>query len=179
MSRDERDRPTSMRSAAESMSLTEQQPHRRRLVDLIRRIAVDGFGAEEVQRAAYPGATFTVGALADGLGGIRAAAIAQSVVRSHLYEYAVQARGAGSTWRDIAEALGIGEDHGVPAELAYELIVEGRAVPRTRGLWRPAAHWTCGSCGKSINDGGPYDGAPVNNETGHDEACPRLAEEPW
>ncbi|MCF7550908.1 hypothetical protein [Pseudonocardia sp. WMMC193] len=161
------------------MSLAEQQPHRRRLVDLIRRIAVDGFGAEEVQRVAYPGATFTVAALADGLSGLRAAAIAQSVARSQLYEYAAQARGAGSTWRGIAEALGIGEDHGVPAELAYELIVEGRAVPRTRGLWRPAARWTCTSCERSISDTGPYDGAPVNNEAGHEEACPRLAEEPW
>jgi hypothetical protein len=108
MSRDERYRPTSMRSAAEPMSPTEQQPHRRRLVDLIRRIAVDGFGAEEVQRVAYPGATFTVAAVADGLSGLRAAAIAQSVARSQLYEYAAQARGAGRTWRDIAEALGLG-----------------------------------------------------------------------
>jgi len=101
------------------------------------------------------------------------------VARSQLYEFAVQARGAGSTWQDIAAALDIGEDHGVPAELAYELIVEGRALPRTRGLWHPIARWTCGSCGRSISDSGPYAGSPANSENGHDEDCTRLDEEPW
>lgn len=87
MPRNERDRPATMRSAADPMTIPDQ-PHRRRLVDLIRRIAVDGFGGDEVERAAYPGATFTVRALEDGLSGIRAAAIAQSVARAQLYEYA-------------------------------------------------------------------------------------------
>lgn len=178
MPRNERDRPAPMRSAADPMGFPDQ-PHRRRLVDLIRRIAVDGFGGEEIERAAYPGATFTVRALEDGLSGLRAAAIGQSVARSQLYEYAAQARGAGRTWRDIAEALGIKNDHGVPAELAYELIVEGQAVPRTRGLWRPAARWTCGSCGRSVSDSGPYNGSPANDESGHSDTCPRIAEESW
>ncbi|WP_344419860.1 hypothetical protein [Pseudonocardia ailaonensis] len=116
----------------------------------------------------------SVARLEDGLAGVRASALAASVARAELYDYATGARATGSTWADIAEALGVDDEHGVPAELAYELIVEGRAVPRRRSLWQPTARWTCGSCGESVVDHGPYDGCAVNNESGHEDHCPRI-----
>jgi hypothetical protein len=175
MSRDERYRATPVRSEAKPMSDCDKtRVHRRGLADSIQRIACEVFDATVVEREAYPGASFSIRGLADGLDGIRAAALAQSIVRAQLYDYAAQARAAGRTWRDVADALGISDEHGIPAELAYELVVEGRAVPRSRSLWRPTASWTCGSCRRSVIDCGPYDGAPANNESGHDESFPRL-----
>ncbi|OJG06123.1 hypothetical protein BG618_02848 [Pseudonocardia autotrophica] len=147
--------------------------HRGAIVDSIQRVAIELFGATIVERRPFPEASFAIQVVDDPLAGVRAAALALSVGRARLYDFACQARSVGRTWQDIADALGISDNHGIPAELAFELVVEG-STAHARAAWRPTAGWTCGDCGWTVADGGPYDAIVANNETGHDESCPRL-----
>ena len=73
--------------------------------------------------------------------------LARDVAVGQLRQYADAARGAGSSWEAIGEALGIDADEGEPVgELAFGLLIEGRPLPSSeRELWRePSARWTVG-----------------------------------
>ena len=91
--------------------------------------------------------------------------------------YAEQARGAGRSWDDVAEALGIeATEDGEPRdEQAYLLLIEGRPLPADEPSWfhRPTARWTCTSCGQRITDHGPFESHPDDVEHGHAEICTR------
>jgi hypothetical protein len=139
----------------------------------IRRIACDVFGATVVEVSAGPG-VLAARQLDDPLAGVRAAAFVQSVGRAELYNHTVQARAAGRSWHDIAAALGLGEDHGDPAQMAFEVVVEGQAVQRQRPIWRPTARWTCAGCRGRVVDSGPYEAYVSDNESGHTKDCDRL-----
>jgi hypothetical protein len=139
----------------------------------IRRIACDVFGATVVDVPAGRG-VLAVRQLDDPLAGVRAAAFVQSVARAELYNHTVQARAAGQSWHEIAAALGLGEDHGDPAQMAFEVVVEGHAVQRHRPIWRPTARWTCVNCRGRVVDSGPYEASVSDNESGHAKDCVRL-----
>lgn len=69
--------------------------HRRAIVDSIQRVATDLFGATIVERRPFPEASFAIRVVDDPLAGIRAAALALSVGRARLYDFAFQARSVG------------------------------------------------------------------------------------
>jgi hypothetical protein len=108
-------------------------------------VPIDGFAA------------ITRRALDDPLAGVRAAVLARNVAARQLRDYAEQARGAGRTWDEVAEALGIAadEDETPRDERAYLLLIEGRTGLGDRasaGFHRSSARWTYASCGERITD---------------------------
>jgi hypothetical protein len=124
-------------------------------------------GAETIRRVT----------LDDPLSGVRAAVLARDVALAELRKYAEEARGAGHSWGDVAEALGIEtSDGGDPRdEQAYRLVVEGSAHIRgekTRGR-RATARWICVTCGQRVTDHGPFGSHPDDVEIGHLGSCGR------
>jgi hypothetical protein len=129
-------------------------------------VPIDGFAA------------ITRRALDNPLAGVRAAVLARNVAARQLRDYAEQARGAGRTWDEVAEALGIAadEDETPRDERAYLLLVEGRTGLGDRasaGFHRSSARWTCASCGERITDWGPFGPNPDDMEQGHHQSCER------
>jgi hypothetical protein len=113
---------------------------------------------------------------ADYTAGIAAARMVADHANRLVNEYARKARGHGHSWRELAEALGIEpDDEGYtdPAVVAFELVAP---QPSMRFDPRRVA-WACASCGESITDRGPYEGHPVDNQSGHAANCARHLRE--
>ena len=110
---------------------------------------------------------------------MQAALLARNVAVAQMQAYAEQARGAGRSWDDLAEALGIEATEGdAPRdELAFLLLIEGRPLPGDETSWwvRRAARWTCRVCGQRITDHGPFESHPDDAEHGHADSCTRQA----
>jgi hypothetical protein len=108
--------------------------------------------------------------------GIEQARSVEMQARALVHNYARKARGEGVPWSDLAGPLGIvldpDEDYGVdPAARAFEEIA-GRPSQRFDPLH---VYWTCTACGAHVDDRGPYNGHPSDDEHGHAETCTRLA----
>jgi hypothetical protein len=133
-------------------------------------------GATITSEPAYPGSALTA-RYAEPLAGIRAAATVQCIVTGlaaqEVDSYIRRARSAGTGWLDIGKALGL-ED---PGHAGYDIAVaafEQAAGPRS-GMDPLNLYFTCGSCGKTIADHGPYGGHPLDLEDGHADSCTRMA----
>lgn len=104
-------------------------------------------------------------------------------LRGHLdnaiYFAAREARGEGTTWKELAQLLDITDSDGVSAaEAAWDSLVESsRPGGHNWGLTRPYFGYTCVSCQKSITDYGPFESHPEDNERGHAEDCARFRAE--
>ena len=159
--------------------VTPQQRAAWELQTAIERVARDVYGAQIVQVPIEGLDGVTKPMLDDPLAGVRAALLARNVALAQMRSYAEQARGAGRSWDDVAEALGIEatEDDEPRDEQAYLLVIEGRPLPVDEPSWlhRPTARWTCTSCGQRITDYGPFESHPDNAETGHTDSCTRRA----
>lgn len=145
----------------------------------IERNAVEAFDGVRVERPALFAGHSPVREVS-ALSGVRAARHAMAVASGRVRYYAQAARGDGTSWQEIGEALGLtaaeGHDRAL-GEVAFELIAQGRepGMPATdhwsgRG---PSVSWRCGSCSERVTDRGPYDSAPDNNEQGHAQGCAR------
>jgi hypothetical protein len=148
----------------------------------VRHTARDVFGAALTETPIAGMTVATPSGLDEPLAGVRAAVLARDVAAGQVRVYAEAARGAGRSWDEVGEALGIDADeYGEPrAELAFLLLIEGRPLPDSApsfGSGRSAARWTCTACGQRITDTGPFEAAPFNNEDGHAGDCPRHAAE--
>ncbi len=90
--------------------------------------------------------------------------------------YALDARGAGETWEEVAVALGLRSD-GRPDSAAAYLSVLG--VGRDDPWWSPARGvvWTCTTCQEAVRDYGPECGGPDDRESGHGLGCSRHTAE--
>jgi hypothetical protein len=144
----------------------------------IRRTASEAFGGQ-IFREQVAGLTIHAEALDDPLTGVRAALLARNVAVAELRRYAEAARGAGRSWDEVAEALGIeaSDDSEPRAEQAYLLIVEGRPLPEDEPRWssqRPP-RWRCATCGQRVRDSGPFGSHPNDVEDGHEATCTRRA----
>lgn len=113
---------------------------------------------------------------ADHLQGMRTALETARAAEGIARDWARDARGSGSSWNDVAEALGQmiqvteGEDRAVEA-FAW-------VAPRPSMRFdRVATTWRCESCDSRVTDRGPYEGNPVDDETGHGKDCSRHAAE--
>jgi hypothetical protein len=145
----------------------------------IRETARDVYGAEIVQVPIAGMPSIKRDALDNPLAGVGAALLARDVANAELRTYAEQARGAGRSWGDVGEALGIAPptDDAPPDERAYRLVVESAVPSPKQPTWsrRPVARWTCSSCGQRVTDHGPFAAHPDDTETGHSANCLRRA----
>jgi hypothetical protein len=159
--------------------VTPQQRAAGELKTAIERVARDVHGAQIVPVPIEGFERATRRTLDDPLAGVRAALLARDVAVAEMRAYAELARGAGWSWDDVAEALGIeATEDGEPRdEQAYLLLIEGRPSPWIQPSWRhrPTARWTCTSCGRRITDHGPFERHPDDVERGHVESCARRA----
>lgn len=106
---------------------------------------------------------------ADPAQAIELARLIEGTARGLWRRYAEQARGAGKTWLELADAVGVDADEDERDHLAFRLI-----TGEPTSSWRePYASWRCGSCGERIRDVGPYGGHPDDSESGHAEDCMR------
>ncbi|ALE85844.1 hypothetical protein [Pseudonocardia sp. HH130629-09] len=139
-----------------------------RVRDLIRSLAVEWFGTRETRKQ-IGDSSMTRLVLADPLAGLRAAVQVRRVAAVQGREYALDARGAGSSWAEVASVLGF-EGLDEPEVLAFEHVAErgGAAVPR----WESVS-WRCTTCAARVTDTGPYGSHPTDVESGHAEGCAR------
>jgi hypothetical protein len=130
-------------------------------------------GAPTIERPAWPG-SLSATTYAEPLAGLREAVTLRGSAEQVIEDYARYARVEGVSWREIGEALGLGEEakerQGSVAELAYEHLV---GVPDLRSP--VTMYWTCPACGQNVTDRGPYNNHPADNEHGHAEDCSRMA----
>ena len=146
-----------------------------------RRTAIDlalAAGATITSRPLFPGAQTTMQDV-EPLAGLRATRDLELGVRYIATYYVRDARGAGHTWQEIGEALGI-TPNGEP-ELAGDSIAEAAysyatGRPDSDAAWRYGRSfaWRCASCDGVISDKGPFD-HPADSEPGHADDCIRLA----
>lgn len=103
--------------------------------------------------------------------GITATRMVADAGRHMMYRYAGDARGAGLSWRELADTLGVrtDDDYTDPAAAAFELIA-GEPAQRFDEV---TTSWRCATCGKYVTDKGPYNGHPTDCERGHAEDCGR------
>lgn len=146
----------------------------------IRRLAHELFGSALVEIPIEGMTLVSRPGLDDPLAGVRAAVLARDVAVAEMRAYAQEARAAGRSWDDVAEALGIepADDGESRAETAYLLLVEQRPLPSNNpSRYRPSARWACANCGQWITDRGPFGAHPDDREEGHAPGCPRRAAE--
>ncbi len=108
------------------------------------------------------------------LAGLRAALAVAKMAEDQAHTFARSLRGEGRSWVDIADLLEIpwSEEYS-RRERAYELVAGAQRS-------RTGVYWTCGGpngCGAYVTDHGPYEGHPLDNETGHTAGCRRLEAE--
>lgn len=132
-----------------------------------------------VEKPLFPGAQ-TITTRPTPLAGLQAALKVANLAQDKAHKFAVDLRGDGKSWLEVADLLEIpwSEEYS-RKERAYELV--GGAVQHRRGAYaEPRVYWYCGGplgCAEFITDRGPYNGAPANNEDGHANGCRRLAAE--
>jgi hypothetical protein len=116
----------------------------------------------------------------DPLTAVRAAWTVRGAAAQLLGGHSDRARGAGHTWTELAGALGLAEDAeeaGIPdGEAAFCWATTGRIdgdyAPRAWG-YEPRRSWRCASCQERVNDHGPFNRNPDDEETGHAPGCAR------
>lgn len=142
----------------------------------VRRVVLDSlrseFGADAVVDERIPGLLSTQQVPADARAGIAMAQRVTAVARELIREWARSARGAGMSWSELADSLGVAQaTDRDPAELAFELVA---GEPPASAPWATTTvSWRCGSCGQHISDRGPCNGNPVDCEFGHADDCAR------
>lgn len=143
----------------------------------VKRVVFDVLRAQHgagsvVQRPISPRIDIPHPVPADYAAGITAARKVAGHARRLLREYADAARGDGRTWRELAEPLGIEMDEDGYTDVAVEAFLAVCPEP-LRQFDRRRTSWRCASCGEVVTDYGPYNGNPVDDESGHAEDCVR------
>ena len=144
----------------------------------VRRVAVNVFDATELQEPVEGFHGLSRPVLDDPLAGVRAGRLVADVAAGALRYWALRARGAGRSWDDVGEALGLETDAcEMPrAEVAWEWLVEHRPpAPRPQLETPSSAVWTCTTCRAQVRDTGPFASHPDDRETGHHDDCARRA----
>lgn len=120
-------------------------------------------------RPLWPGAETTAPEPANWIEAVRAARLLVETSNSVMVEFACSARADGHTWDEVAEALGLTEDDGAaPAVRAFEWAMRCWAASDASYL-----AWECATCGKRVQDHGPYYADPQDVERGHALDCAR------
>jgi hypothetical protein len=112
---------------------------------------------------------------AEPMDALRTIGSGEAAARNAGRRYIRHAREAGSTWHEIAGALGLTAGDGeTAAEAAYTYAAGSPDSDYARRYGRSFT-WTCPSCDGTIHDRGLLSG-PANDEEGHGRDCIRLAE---
>lgn len=147
---------------------------------LIIRLASDA-GAEIRERPAWPGAAVSSVREPEPVTGLLAALSAQQAARAAVLSYVAAARGDGLTWDQIGQALrqpgGIGDDLLDDSPYFVAVAAFEYVAGPIEAFCEPTFAWRCRACGRRITDRGPYDGHPLNSQSGHSAGCARLAAE--
>jgi len=136
-------------------------------------------GAEFITRPAFPGSDITVRDL-DSLTGARTARDIELGARGVARDYVRAAREAGRDWDQIGQALGVAPNADADqagltvAEAAYTYAA-GNPHTDTAIRYGRSFVWRCRSCDQAVSDRGLI-GGPADDELGHTEHCPRLAD---
>lgn len=136
----------------------------------IESLLVDEHGTDAIGHAPIsPGLSFEVPHPTNYLDGVDAALRVGRVAEAIAREYALKARGQGTSWREIATALGITvETASDPSMAAFRWVAPEPSQPFDRIItW-----WECTSCGSRISDSGSH-GHPDDEEEGHASDCVR------
>lgn len=146
----------------------------------VRRVAVEVFGAVTVEEPVHGFRVLTRTQLDDPLLGVRAALLLFEVAAGQMRGWALEARGAGRSWAEVAGALELDEqdeDDGPPDQVAWEWLIEHRPPhPSRRYRFEPASTvWTCTTCRARVRDTGPFASHPDDREQGHAPGCARHA----
>lgn len=148
----------------------------KRLVDQAVRAAVAP--DDIVERPAFPGALSTWPEPVP-MAGFTAARQVVALAEQQVHKYALQLRGEGKSWRELADLMEIpwSDEYSRP-ERAFELV----AGPDDGSAWSrgPTVFWYCGGplgCGAHVTDRGPYNGYPTDDVDGHAADCHRLETE--
>ena len=146
----------------------------------VRRVAVEVFGAVAVEEPVEGFRVLTRARLDDPLLGVRAALLVFEVAAGQMRGWALEARGAGRSWAEVAGALELDEqdeENGPPDQVAWEWLVEHRPPhPNRRYRFEPASTvWTCTTCRARVRDTGPFASHPSDREQGHAPGCARHA----
>lgn len=148
---------------------------RHRVLDAVKALVP---ACDIVELPAFPGAATTWPTPAP-MAGFNAARQVVALAEQEVHKYAVQLRGEGLSWRDLADLMEIpwSEEYSRP-ERTFELV----AGPDDGSAWSrgPTVSWHCGGpdgCGERITDRGPYNGYPSDDQDGHDSRCHRLEAE--
>ncbi|MEU7811843.1 hypothetical protein [Pseudonocardia sp. NPDC049154] len=146
----------------------------RRLQILMEEVAVEQFDGQVVVEPIEGYQMLTRRRLVDPLPGVRAAAVLRDAARRVLVDVVEAARAAGRSWDEVGEALGLPDEGDPVGEVAFGLVVEGREPQCPRELFRPpSSSWRCASCGELVQDRGPFESLPDDNESGHTDDCAR------
>lgn len=104
------------------------------------------------------------------LNAIRIAKTIEAHARWLWSRYVEEARGAGRTWLELADVLGVDENEQERDHEAF-MIASGEPSSPFRDRY---VSWKCAACGQRVKDLGPYGGHPTDCETGHHETCIRM-----
>jgi hypothetical protein len=136
-------------------------------------------GAEFITRPVFPGSDATV-RTPESLTGARAARDIELGARHAARTYIRAAREDGHSWDQIGHALGLtpnadADQAGTTVAEAAYTYAAGSSQTDTAIRYGRSFVWTCRSCDQAIGDRGLIAG-PAEDETGHREDCPRLAQ---
>lgn len=147
-----------------------------RVREVVRRLAVEEFGAQLIVEPIPGYQVLTCSRLDDPLAGIRSAREVQAVARRELLDFVNEARAAGRSWDEVGVVLDLpdGPDDEPRGEAAFVQVIERREAKPGQDFFRvPATSWRCGSCGSVVQDRGPFESHPEDNESGHASDCAR------
>jgi hypothetical protein len=136
-------------------------------------------GAAFITRPVFPGSDATVRDL-EPLTGARAARDIELGARHAARSYIRAAREDGHSWDQIGHALGLtpnadADQAGLTVAEAAYTYAAGSPQTDTAIRYGRSFVWTCRSCDQAIGDHGLIAG-PAEDEPGHREDCPRLAQ---
>ena len=131
-------------------------------------------GAQIVQAAPWPGASFTEEQPEPGAG-IRIALAVERAAHAGVRVYIQRAREAGMSWHEVGGALGVAELAQARGSSVAEAAWEYAAGRPAHLSGQPEFRWVCPDCGEVVSDRGPGGRSPAEDEQGHAEGCQRLA----
>jgi len=153
----------------------------------VARLVADEHGVAGFEvRDLYPGASeIWRGRHATPVAHLQAVRALRAAVHEEERRAIDNARGAGLTWEQVGEALGLAEAarrEDQPLGLAAWRYAAMRVMPDQPDpdwAWRrydrgPTADWRCRACTGAVHEGHP-DNGPVDAERGHEPGCIRFA----
>lgn len=82
------------------------------------------------------------------------------------------ARANGVSWRDMFPVMGL-DRAADPGMAVFDLCLQLEGWTPASGWEHRYVNWRCASCDQHVQDSGPFEANPADNEKGHDGNCTR------